>query len=141
MAHASKAITISPAEASSSPSSKALDCILSSSETNPMAAVPASSSSNNATVTSSSISSSLSSFTLKTPELPTLPKELQYDPNRLKQVNDEYRLELIKNAELKATLKNGWQLLKHQKSGILKGILMRRLVLAYDMGLGTNYYR
>lgn len=67
-----------------------------------------------------------------------LPPELAYDESRLKQVNDEYRLPLIKAADLGGTLKNGWTLLPHQKVGILKAIQMRRLILAYDMGLGKT---
>lgn len=67
-----------------------------------------------------------------------LPPELAYDEIRLKQVNDEYRLPLIKAADLGGTLKNGWTLLPHQKVGILKAIQMRRLILAYDMGLGKT---
>jgi len=67
-----------------------------------------------------------------------LPPELAYDESRLKAVNDEYRLPLIKAADLGGTLKNGWTLLPHQKVGILKAIQMRRLILAYDMGLGKT---
>ena len=72
------------------------------------------------------------------PRLPKLPPELEYDTSRLKHINDEHRLKLIKAAELGGTLKNGWKLLSHQKVGVLKAIQMRRYVLAYDMGLGKT---
>jgi hypothetical protein len=79
-----------------------------------------------------SISSISSSNTIQ------LPQELRYDENRLKVINDENRLKLIKAANLGGTLKNGWKLLPHQKVGVLKAVQMRRLVLAYDMGLGKT---
>jgi hypothetical protein len=71
------------------------------------------------------------------PKLPPLPTDLQYDRSRLKHVDDEYRLKLIKAADLGGTFKNGWKLLPHQKVGVLKSIQMRHYVLAYDMGLGA----
>jgi len=73
---------------------------------------------------------------VKKSNIPPLPPELLYDEDRLKPINDEHRLKLIKAADLGGTLKNGWTLLPHQKVGVLKAIQMRRLVLAYDMGLG-----
>jgi hypothetical protein len=69
---------------------------------------------------------------------PKLPPELEYDETRCHPINDEYRLKLIKAADLGGTLKNGWKLLPHQKVGILKAVQMRRLILAYDMGLGKT---
>jgi hypothetical protein len=70
-------------------------------------------------------------------QCPKLPQELEYDRSRLKHVDDEYRLKLIKAADLGGTFKNGWKLLPHQKVGVLKSIQMRRYLLAYDMGLGV----
>ncbi len=73
------------------------------------------------------------------PKLPALPPDLEYDESRLKHIDDEFRLKLIKAAELGGELKNGWKLLPHQKVGVLKAIQMRRYILAYDMGLGTFF--
>ncbi len=70
--------------------------------------------------------------------LPTLPDDLAYAYNRIAPVNDEFKKELIKNANLSGEFKNGWKLLPHQKQGILRAILMRRIVLAFDMGLGKT---
>ena len=87
---------------------------------------------------SSQVKTTISSSTTTATAMPKyrLPSELEYDEKRIQQVDDEYRLKLIKNANMKSTLKNGWKLLPHQKSGVLKSLLMRRLVLAFDMGLG-----
>jgi len=67
-----------------------------------------------------------------------LPPNMIYDKVRVRPVDDEFRKELIKNADLSGTLNNGWNILPHQKAGILRGILMRRLILAFDMGLGKT---
>jgi hypothetical protein len=75
---------------------------------------------------------------LELPGEPTLPKELQYSPDSVKPVEDEYRQELVKHANLSAPLLNGWTLFSHQKRAILKGLLMRRVVMALDMGLGKT---
>jgi len=45
---------------------------------------------------------------------------------------------LIKNANLSAPLKNGWTLFPHQKKAIIRGLTMRRMILALDMGLGKT---
>jgi hypothetical protein len=66
----------------------------------------------------------------------TLPKALQFDPDQVKPVNDEHRALLVKNAHLSSPLNNGWTLFSHQKKAILRGLLMRRMILALDMGLG-----
>jgi len=87
----------------------------------------------NTTTSSSSSFKNINSF-IKMP----LPKELIYDERRLKPVDDEYRMELIKNADMNSKLKNGWKLLPHQKAGIVRSLQMRRMVLAYDMGLGKT---
>ena len=89
------------------------------------------------TATSTSLSTEITSKPKS--KLPHLPSEILYNDERIKQVNDEYRLQLIKNANMNATLQNGWKLLPHQKSGILRALLMRRMILAFDMGLGTSY--
>jgi hypothetical protein len=54
----------------------------------------------------------------------------------VKPVNDEHRALLVKNAHLASPLNNGWTLFSHQKKAILRGLLMRRMILALDMGLG-----
>lgn len=97
---------------------------------------PISSPSSQAKTTIPSSASSASSTTTRSKC--RLPSELEYDKQRMQHVDDEYRLKLIKNANMKSILKNGWKLLPHQKSGVLKGLLMRRLVLAFDMGLGKT---
>jgi hypothetical protein len=65
-----------------------------------------------------------------------LPRILQYDSGRTKPVDDDLRSVLVKNARLGETLKNGWKLYNHQKKAILRALLMRRMILALDMGLG-----
>jgi hypothetical protein len=75
---------------------------------------------------------------LELPGEPTLPKEIQYSPDSCKPVEDEYRQQLVKHANLSAPLLNGWTLFSHQKRAILKGLLMRRVVMALDMGLGKT---
>lgn len=53
-------------------------------------------------------------------------------------MNDEHRQALVQNANLSATLNNGWKLYSHQKRAILKALLMRRCILALDCGLGKT---
>jgi len=67
-----------------------------------------------------------------------LPASLNYSPERVQPVNDEYRPLLVKNANLSAPLLNGWTLFSHQKKAILRSLLMRRFILALDMGLGKT---
>lgn len=66
------------------------------------------------------------------------PKELLYDENRIKPIQDENRLKLIQAAQMNTRLENGWMLLPHQKIGVLKALQMRRCILAFDMGLGKT---
>ena len=68
--------------------------------------------------------------------LPPIPMELRYDESRLLPINDDYIDSLIENAKLDETLLNGWTLFDHQKEGVRRGLRMRRLILAFDMGLG-----
>jgi hypothetical protein len=63
---------------------------------------------------------------------------LNYSPERVQPLNDEYRQRLVKNANLSAPLLNGWTLFPHQKKAILRSLLMRRFILALDMGLGKT---
>jgi SNF2 family DNA or RNA helicase len=44
----------------------------------------------------------------------------------------------VKNARLTQPLDNGWTLFSHQKKAILQALLMRRMILALDMGLGKT---
>lgn len=67
-----------------------------------------------------------------------LPRELSYTPDEVKPIQDEYRLPLIKNANLSSPLKNGWMLFPHQKKAIIRALTMRRMILALDMGLGKT---
>jgi hypothetical protein len=67
-----------------------------------------------------------------------LPPPLNYAPQRVQPANDEYRSLLVKNANLSAPLLNGWTLFPHQKKAILRSLLMRRFILALDMGLGKT---
>jgi len=71
-------------------------------------------------------------------ELPPLPSMIAYDPERVAPIDDGRRAELIRNAELSKALLNGWKILPHQKSGVLRGLKMRRFILAFDMGLGKT---
>ena len=70
--------------------------------------------------------------------LPALPVDLAYDSSRIQPVDDEHREALVSNANVDQKLKNGWSLLPHQKKAVLRGIQFRRLILAYDMGLGKT---
>ena len=67
-----------------------------------------------------------------------LPQELLYNPDEVKPIQDEYRMLLIKNANLSDPLKNGWTLFPHQKKAIIRALTMRRMILALDMGLGKT---
>jgi hypothetical protein len=49
-----------------------------------------------------------------------LPVPLNYSPERVKPLNDEYRQRLVKNANLSAPLLNGWTLFSHQKKAVLR---------------------
>jgi SNF2 family DNA or RNA helicase len=66
------------------------------------------------------------------------PRILGYDRNKVKPVEDNLRATLVRNARLSEPLNNGWTLYSHQKKAILKALLMRRLILALDMGLGKT---
>ena len=67
-----------------------------------------------------------------------LPPEISYTPDEVKPIQDKYRMLLIKNAKLSSPLKNGWLLFPHQKKAIIRGLTMRRMILALDMGLGKT---
>ncbi len=71
-------------------------------------------------------------------ETDRLPPELSYTPDEVKPIQDEYRMQLIKNANLSSPLKNGWTLFPHQKKAIIRSLTMRRMILALDMGLGKT---
>jgi len=75
---------------------------------------------------------------MQTNQVSPLPPNIVYSPKRILPVEDDYRQLLIKNANISETLPNGWKLLPHQKLALLRGFKMRRLVLAYDMGLGKT---
>jgi hypothetical protein len=83
-----------------------------------------------------SVTSQTAANTTVDPLQATLPKALQFDAGQVKPVNDEHRALLVKNAHLSSPLLNGWTLFSHQKKAILRGLLMRRMILALDMGLG-----
>jgi len=68
----------------------------------------------------------------------SLPSSLQFDPSVVQAVNDGHRKDLVQHAELTATLNNGWTLFSHQKRAILRGLIMRRMILALDMGTGKT---
>jgi hypothetical protein len=71
-------------------------------------------------------------------KLPPIPTDIQYDSSRCQPIDDETTDSLIENAELDQPLLNGWSLYEHQKEGVLRAIRMRRLILAFDMGLGKH---
>jgi hypothetical protein len=73
----------------------------------------------------------------KESELPRIPTDLQYEQSRCLPIVDGFSDSLIENAELDEPLLNGWSLYDHQKEGILRALQMRRLILAFDMGLGA----
>lgn len=76
--------------------------------------------------------------TTKKSGLPPLYPELQYDHSRILPINDEETDLLIENADLDKELFNGWTLYDHQKEGVIRALRMRRLILAFDMGLGKT---
>lgn len=78
------------------------------------------------------------SSTKKKSALPPLYPELQYDPSRILPITDDDTESLIENAQLDQRLLNGWTLYDHQKEGVLRALRMRRLILAFDMGLGKT---
>ena len=68
--------------------------------------------------------------------LPPIPQDLHYEESRVLPIYDDDLDDLIENAELDEPLLNGWTLFNHQKEGVTRGLKMRRLILAFDMGLG-----
>ena len=72
------------------------------------------------------------------PLIARLPVELRFSPEVVKPADDTYKKDLIKHSNLSKPLANGWTLFDHQKKAILKALLMRRFILALDMGLGTE---
>ena len=88
--------------------------------------------------TSGPSSSSSAMVSGRAKELPPLPPMISYNPERVAPVDDGRRADLIRNAELSKKLLNGWKILPHQKSGVLRGLKMRRFILAFDMGLGKT---
>ena len=68
--------------------------------------------------------------------LPPIPPDLHYEESRVLPIYDDDLDDLIENAELDEPLLNGWTLFDHQKEGVTRGLKMRRLILAFDMGLG-----
>lgn len=76
--------------------------------------------------------------TPKKTALPPLPPDLQYDESRVLPIDDDHTDTLIMNAEMDEPLLNGWTLFDHQKEGVRRALKMRRLILAFDMGLGKT---
>lgn len=72
------------------------------------------------------------------PLIARLPVALRFDPEVIQPANDNYKKDLIKHASLGKPLANGWTLFDHQKKAVLKALLMRKFILALDMGLGTK---
>ena len=72
------------------------------------------------------------------PTVAMLPQSLQFAPDSIRPVQDEHRKTLVKHADISKPLDNGWTLFNHQKKAILKGLAMRRFILALDMGLGKT---
>ena len=70
--------------------------------------------------------------------LPVLPPDLHYEESRVLPIYDEDLDTLISNANLEERLLNGWELFAHQKEGLIRALKMRRLILAFDMGLGKT---
>lgn len=67
-----------------------------------------------------------------------LPPSLRFGPDAVQPVSDEHRAALIKNAALSEPLDNGMMLYSHQKKAVLRGLLMRKCLLAMDMGTGKT---
>jgi SNF2-related domain len=105
---------------------------------------PSSSSSSASTLASTSsgrntIQNSIASTTMIDRYHNTLPPEIRFPSQDVAQpVQDEYRTDLIRNAALTEPLLNGWTLYSHQKRAVLVSLLMRRHILALDMGLGKT---
>ena len=74
----------------------------------------------------------------KHPMVSTLPTSLQFSPDSIRPVQDDYKTQLVRHANISKPLANGWTLFDHQKKAILKALAMRRFVLALDMGLGKT---
>jgi SNF2-related domain len=72
------------------------------------------------------------------PRQKSLPRELKFSLDVTKPIQDEYRADLVRHAALGEALCNGWTLYSHQKRAILVSLLMRRHILALDMGLGKT---
>jgi superfamily II DNA or RNA helicase len=72
------------------------------------------------------------------PRQESLPAVLQYPLEAVAAVQDEHRKLLVQHAQLSLPLLNGWTLFSHQKRAILRGLIMRRMILALDMGLGKT---
>ena len=72
--------------------------------------------------------------------LPKLPPQLAYDEYLVEPVIDEYTERLNEQSKkvFAATLKNGWTLMPYQSKAIKQALELRRLVVAYDMGLGKT---
>mmetsp|Transcript_34703 Transcript_34703/g.73149 ORF Transcript_34703/g.73149 Transcript_34703/m.73149 type:complete len:1418 (+) Transcript_34703:228-4481(+) len=88
---------------------------------------------------SASVPTPIKAASPKKPDLPKLPEEIQYEESRVGPIIDGYTDTLIENAELdKPELLNGMCLYEHQKEGVLRALRMRRLILAFDMGLGKT---
>ena len=71
--------------------------------------------------------------------LPKIPLDLQYEAHRCLPIEDDHSDSLVENAELDKPLLNGWMLYDHQKEGVVRALRMRRLILAFDMGLGKKF--
>eukprot|EP00985_Skeletonema_marinoi_P016865 scaffold9139_cov73-Skeletonema_marinoi.AAC.1 len=102
---------------------------------------PSKSSSGNDSATTGAPKQDLSAIkpaSTKKSALPPLYPELHYDPSRILPINDDDTDSLIENAELDKLLLNGWTLYDHQKEGVQRALRMRRLILAFDMGLGKT---
>jgi len=86
-----------------------------------------------------SVPSPIKAASPKKTDLPKLPEDIQYEESRVGPIIDGHTETLIENAELdKPELLNGMSLYEHQKEGVLRALRMRRLILAFDMGLGKT---
>eukprot|EP00581_Thalassiosira_minuscula_P006574 CAMPEP_0183743914 /NCGR_PEP_ID=MMETSP0737-20130205/65463_1 /TAXON_ID=385413 /ORGANISM="Thalassiosira miniscula, Strain CCMP1093" /LENGTH=1191 /DNA_ID=CAMNT_0025979545 /DNA_START=8 /DNA_END=3583 /DNA_ORIENTATION=- len=82
--------------------------------------------------------SPLKAASIKKSALPKLPPDLHYEESRVLPIIDDDIDTLIENAELDQPLLNTWTLFDHQKEGVTRALRMRRLILAFDMGLGKT---
>jgi hypothetical protein len=88
------------------------------------------------TITSASPASLKHLPSTKQSIISSLPPSLQFDyPIQPPNKDDNLRPILIQHATLSQPLDNGWTLFSHQKRAILRGLIMRRMILALDMGL------